>query len=296
MSPVNTPGGEGGRFAGHPRLDGHDPHGSPGSDGASGAGTDTAGTAWAGRLLTPSPFAGDDGAPAAQVRAAMHALATATASGPGAPGVSDGRPDAAERDLLHALASARLFAAIEAVPTQVEESGPLVREVESDMASPVLTAPDGRRAMPLFTGLDTLAAWQADARPVPVVAADAAVAALEDACDVVLLDLGSPDATVLRLSQLWALAQRRPWLPAHEDPVVQAALGLAVRGRPDIVTARLEDGTVHAPGVTRLVLELRPGLTQPQVNELTQVVGQALATDPEVRSRIDDIAMVLRSA
>lgn len=269
------------------RFAGHDPQ----------AGADTAGTEWAGRLLAPSPFAGDDGAPDAAVRAALHALSSGTSSdhlsgGTGASPASG----SAERALLEALASARLFAAIEAVPAEVDDSGPLAREVESDMASPVLTAPDGRRAMLLFTGLDTLAAWQGDARPVPVTGPDAAVAALDDACDVLLLDLGSPDAAVVRLSQLWALAQRRPWLPAHEDPLVRDALALAVRGRPDIVAARLEDGTVHAPGVTRLVLELRPGLTQPQVHDLTQIVGQALATDPEVRLRIDDVAMVLRGA
>lgn len=265
-----------GRFDGHARFDGHDPQ----------SGADTAGTQWAGRLLSPSPFAGDDGAPAAAVRAAMGALTAGSAQADASP----------ERDLLEALAQARLFAAIEAVPAQVDRSGLLATEVESDMASPVLTAPDGRRAMPLFTGLDTLAAWQADARPVPVRATEAAVAALDDACDVILLDLGSPHAVVVRLSQVWALAQRRPWVPAHEDQVVQEALERAIRGRPDIVAARLEDGTVHAPGVTRLVLELRPGLTQTQVGDLTQIIGQALGADPEVRLRIDDVAMVLRGA
>lgn len=268
---------QGDRFAGHARLHGHDPVDS---------GADTSGTHWSGRLLTPSPFAGDSGSPDAPVRAALVAVATADRA----------RLSARERDLVGALASARLFAAVEAVPAQVDTSGAWAREIESDMASPVLTAPDGRRAMPLFTGLDTLGEWRADARPVPVGMADAATAALEDACDVVLLDLGSPDAAVLRLSQLWALAQRRLWLPAHEDPVVGAALDAAVRGRPEILSAHLEDGSVHAPGVTRLVLGLRAGLTQPQVRDLTEIVGRALATEPEIRLRIDDIAMVLRGA
>ena len=152
------------------RFAGHDPQ----------AGADTAGTEWAGRLLAPSPFAGDDGAPDAAVRAALHALSSGTSSdhmsgGTGASPASG----SAERALLEALASARLFAAIEAVPAEVDDSGPLAREVESDMASPVLTAPDGRRAMLLYTGLDTLAAWQGDARPVPVTGPDAAVAALD---------------------------------------------------------------------------------------------------------------------
>ncbi len=282
------------RFARHPRLAGHD----------AAAGADTAGTTWAGRLLSASPFADDDGTPDAQVRAA---LAAARDAAPGTEAYAR-----AEADLLAALASARIFAAVEAVASQVEDGpvaedgpaggsggaeagSPLRREVVSDMAGPVLTAPDGRRATPVFTGTDTLAAWRPGARPVPVRSADAARAAIEDACDVMLLDIGTDLGRVLRLSQVWALAQERPWLPAHEDPTVLAALARASSGRPDVVGARLADGSVHGPGVTRVVLTLRAGLSPEEVRACAQVVGDSLATDPDVRIRIDDVAMVLRS-
>lgn len=277
----------GDRFEGHRRLHGHDA-----TDGA-----DTAGVPWHGREVTGSLFAGDTGEPDAAVRAALAALRDAPAPVDG--GTAATRT-AAESDLLAALRGARLFAAIEAVAADVDHDGPLARDVVSDMAMPVLTAPDGRRAMPLFTGLDTLAGWSAAARPVPVHAGDAARAAIEESCDLVLLDLGSgPDgapAHVLRLSQLWALAQDRDWIPAHDDPVVAAALARAAAGRPDILGATLADGAVHAPGVTRLVLTLSEGLPQQTVRELATLVGESLGVDPEVRIRIDDLAMVLRSA
>lgn len=279
-----APGPAPSRFPGHPRLDGHD----------AAAGTDTAGTTWQGRQVTGSPFAADEGAPDAAVRAALadlrDARGTATAE------------SAAEARLVAALRLARVFAPIEAVAARVDEGGQgpdgggLAREVVSQMASPVLTAPDGRRAMPVFSGMDTLAAWRPAARPVPVHAPEAARAAIEDSCDAMLLDLGTDLGHVLRLSQLWALAQGRDWLPAHDDPVVQAALARAVAGRPDIVEARLGDGSVHAAGVTRVVLTLRAGLAPEQVRTLAQAVGDALATDPDVRIRVDDVAMVLRSA
>ncbi len=264
-------------FAGHARLHGHRPAES---------GADTAGTSWAGRLLTASPFAGDEGEPDVRVRSAAQAVVEA----------SPDRLHADERRLVEALASARLFAAVQAVAGHVEEQASgLVGDADSDMASPVLTAPDGRRAMPLFTGLDTLAAWRPDARPVPVRAAEAAAAALDDGCDVVLLDLGAPAAVVIRSSQLWAVAQRRAWLPAHDDPVVARALERAVSGSREVLSARLEGDEMHGPAVTRLVLQLRPGLSQPHVRAITEDVGQALAGDPEVRLRIDQLAMVLRA-
>ncbi|GAB96275.1 hypothetical protein BJY21_000423 [Kineosphaera limosa] len=279
-----------GPFAGHQRLHGHD----------AAEGADTAGTPWQGREVTGSPFAGDQGEPDAAVRAALSTLAAAEVT-------EGGKADLqaiarAEAELMAALASARLFVAIEAVASDVEESTPggLRREVQSDMAMPVLTAPDGRRAMPLFTGLDSLAQWRPQGRPVPVRAGDAARAAVEDACDAVLLDLGTgpqgAPAQVLRLSQIWALAQGHPWRPAHEDEVVRVALSRAIAGRPDIVAADLADGSVHAPGVTRVVLTLREGLPQEAVRELAGIVGESLAADPEVRIRVDDLAMVLRSA
>lgn len=283
-TPQQRPAGS--RFAGHPRLGGHD----------AAAGADTAGTSWQGRHLTGSPFAGDDGAPDAELRAALAELRDARGTA-----IAE---SAAQARLVAVLRTARVFAPVEAVAAQVDpgdderahEGAGLAREVVSDMASPVLTAPDGRRAMPVFSGMDTLAAWRPAARPVPVHAAEAARAAIEDSCDAVLLDLGTDLGHVLRLSQLWALAQDREWLPAHDDPVVQAALARAVAGRPDVVEARLDDGSVHAAGVTRVVLTLPAGLAPDQVRTLAQAVGDALATDPDVRIRVDDVAMVLRSA
>ena len=41
-------------------------------------------------------------------------------------------------------------------------------EGDADMAVPALVAPDGRRALPVFSSYDALRAWQPDARPVPM--------------------------------------------------------------------------------------------------------------------------------
>ena len=133
-----------------------------------------------------------------------------------------------------------------AVTTDVEEGGTgLTVETSTDMAVVTLTGPDGRRALPVFTGTAALAAWDPTARPVPVTADRAAQAAVAEGCDVMVVDLaggGGAPATELRPSQVWALAQRRAWLPAHEDPFVRAAVEGAVRPEDAVEHVDVEDG------------------------------------------------------
>ncbi len=41
---------------------------------------------------------------------------------------------------------------------------------------------------------------------------------------------------------VWALAQQRDWLPAHEDESVARAVATAVREQPDVVAHALSGG------------------------------------------------------
>ena len=116
-----------------------------------------------------------------------------------------------------------------AAPAEVDTSGELAVEKSTDMAAVTLTSPDGQRALPVFSSMAALTRWDPAARPVPVTSARAAQAAVSERCEVMLLDLGAEHAQVLRPSMVWALAQERAWLPAHEDPFVAQALTL---GRP----------------------------------------------------------------
>ena len=86
----------------------------------------------------------------------------------------------------------------------------------------------------MFTSLESLAAWDPGARPVPVRAAAAAQAAISEECHVLLVDVASPHATVLRPSMLWALAQERAWEPSHRDAHVAAAVRAAVEAEAQV--------------------------------------------------------------
>lgn len=249
------------------RFTGHDP----------GAGHDTGGVPWAGRTLTGTGFDDDTGA-------ADEHLARLL------------RTPAEERDeteLVAAVAAARLIVPIVAVPSEIDESSGIPVDAVSDMASVTLVAPDGQRALPAFTSTEALTAWNAEARPVPVTAQRAALAAVQEGCDVIPLDLPAPPgpaACTLRPSMVWALAMGRDWLPAHGDPQVAAAVVRAVAEEPVVLDHSLADG---GGGQLQIQLRLQPGLTQAQVQALATSVGQQLAADEDTRTRIDAVGFRL---
>ena len=77
------------------------------------------------------------------------------------------------------------------------------------MALVTLKAPDGRTAMPVFTSAAALTAWHPEARPVAVYAARAALSAVAEGAELLVLDPGSEFTFVVRRPAVWALAQQR---------------------------------------------------------------------------------------
>ncbi|MBM6403677.1 SseB family protein [Phycicoccus sp. CSK15P-2] len=233
--------------------------------------TDSAGTPWVARDLSASGFETDTGD-------ADPVLAAALSAGPD------------DLGLMRAVEQARLVVPVVAEPGGVDASGGPAVEKSADMAVVTLVAPDGRRALPVFTGTSSLAAWDPGARPVPVTAARAAQAAVSEGCDVLVLDVAGPATVVLRPSMLWALAQQRPWEPAHTDAVVARGVTAAVAREADVVDHAIEEGTPEGEGVLGIVLRLRPGLAPEHVREVATRVGERLATDGELRARVDGLA------
>jgi hypothetical protein len=248
----------------------HD-HGPGQHDGPS----DSAEVQWSGRELSPSGFETDTGAADPALLAALVA-----------PG-----DDLA---LMRAVEVARFVVPVVAEPTEVDTTGDRAVEKQVDMAAVTLVAPDGQRALPVFSGTEALAAWDPTARPVPVTPARAGQAAVSEGCDVIVVDLAGPASRVLRPSMVWALAQHRPWELPHTDPFVVRSVATALRDEADVTGHALEEGNPRGEGVLGLVLDLRPGLTPEQVREVATRVGERLATDGELRARIDGLAFRLR--
>lgn len=144
-------------------------------------------------LTIPDPgFAGDDGS---SDPAVLSALAAAT-------------NDPAQRpQAIRAVAASRVLVPVIAMLGEVEydEQG-LAHDKTSDMATVLLQGADGRMALLGFTGSEALAAWNPEARPVPVPAQVACQSAIQDNADALVVNIAGPDTFVLEGDDLTAVA------------------------------------------------------------------------------------------
>ena len=234
---------------------------------------DSAGIAFHGREVTSTGFDDDDGS-------ADQALLAALESGD-------------EEAWVAAIAKSRLLVPIVAAPTEVDTSGALAVEKSTDMAVVTITAPDGTRGLPVFTSLAALSEWDPSARPSPVRAAFAAQAAISEQCQVLLLDMASEHRVVVRPSMVWAIAQEQQWVPAHRDVLVRSAIDRVIADLPDVADVELGDA---GEGVLGVQLSLISGLGEAQIQQIATHIGEALATDGEVRARIEGLAFSIVQA
>lgn len=123
---------------------------------------------------TDERWKGDDGAPDADVRAALAA--------------------ASDRDeylrAVAVLCGARLLLPIVATGDDGRAGPDLDRKAE--LAAVKIVAPDGTTALLAFTGLDSLRSWEPRARPVPCTLDEVAATAGEAGATHVVIDLAGP--------------------------------------------------------------------------------------------------------
>lgn len=124
--------------------------------------------------------------------------------------------------VLSLLQDARLLVPVVAILGEVEldEQG-LAHDKSSDMAAVLVQAADGSSGLLAFTSTETMARWDPQARPVPVTAATAATAAVQDGAEALLVDLAGPASYVVdgedltRLAAGWrlvALGEGHGWI------------------------------------------------------------------------------------
>jgi hypothetical protein len=165
------------------------------------------------RRRIPDPgFAGDTGETDPALAEALAAYADVPAD------------RSANVEVFRALQTARLLVPVVPVPGQseVDRTG-LAHDKTSDMATTLLIGSDGRQALLAFTSLETLVAWRADARPVPVPAVLAARSALNEGAAALVIDVSGPTTYVVDgdlldgLARGWTLvntAQGLGWVTA----------------------------------------------------------------------------------
>jgi hypothetical protein len=268
--------------------------------GAGGA-TDSAGQPWAGRSLEGDAakihnFEDDDGSADESYLAAIASLIDGTGS---------------ESDVVASLATTRVFVPVVAqLAEEAEGVDGLHVDKQADMALVTLKAPDGRKAMPVFTSAAALEAWHADARPVAVYAARAALSAVSEGAQLLVLDSGSDYTFVVRRPAMWALAQQRDWTPSYLDDQLEAALASTVSSFRTVRRLETQPGTgvasLTADGRTvagggagpelRVVLFLEDGLDAVAVQTLVAQLNDAWARMDSFAEGVDSMEVKLQRA
>jgi hypothetical protein len=262
---------------------------------------DSAGQPWAGRSLAGDDarihnFEDDDGTADAGYLTAVAALQA-------------GRGD--EAAVVASLATARVFIPIVAqLAEEAEGQDGLQADKQADMALVTLKAADGRTAMPAFTSAEALAAWHPEARPVAVYAARAALSAVSEGAELLVLDPGAAVTFVVRRPAMWALAQQHDWIPSYTDDVLAGEMRRAAAAFPAVrglellpgrgVAARTLDGSVVAGGGAgpelQVVLYLADGLDAAGVQQLVAGLQAEWSRNVLFGERVDSMEIKLRRA
>jgi hypothetical protein len=146
------------------------------------------------RVIPDPGFADDDGNAPAEVAAALAAY--------------DAAPQDRYAATLAVLQDSRVLVPVMAVLGEVEydENG-LAHDKTSDMATVLITGRDGRTALLSFTSTETLAAWNPEARPVAVDLRKAALSAIQDGADALVIDIAGPVLFAVEGPELRSLAE-----------------------------------------------------------------------------------------
>lgn len=256
---------------------------------------DSGGYPWAGRTFDHhvSDYADDDGSTPREWGDAVEAVRKAAAAGD--------RPALAEAhaEALLVLSRHRLM-----IPLVTEAGGfgvtPEGRKVEKtqELSMVVVAAPDGRKAMPVFSSVEAMYRWNGDARPIPQPAPQVAVAAAEEGTDLLIVDAATPEREFgVRRTELEAVALGKRVLPSWADPEVIEAFEASVSGNPYVVGIRLAPGDPEsrlAAPETDVLLELKPGLELEGLQQILAELQQRWAATPVIADRVDSMRIRLR--
>lgn len=145
-------------------------------------------------------------------------------------------------------------------------------EKASEMAMPILIGIDGRQAIPAFTSVQSMARWQADARPVPVTAAGICREAAAKSCAVVV-DVAGPVPFAVEGARLAAMARGEHPPGPEADPDVREIVAEVLSIRLDVEAFELAPGDDERD----LVIGLRMVAgTEPDAERLAGEVADAV--------------------
>lgn len=245
--------------------------------------TDSAGQAWEGRTFQTNPAAGDDGSADPELWSALTRFRAGDAQMP---------------DVVDALRAARVL-----VPLVAEKGdegvGPngLVVDKTQELSIVTVSAPDGRKVLPVFTCVDTMRKWNPLARPIPVAGTRAALAAAGEDTDLIVVDPTSATEFVVRRPAIWAVAQSQPWAPAWLSDEVARAFLASIGTELAVHDLRVDpgdpDARLRGPEVI-VTLTLAQGLDRAELDVILQRLAKRWAADDRIAVLVDSMQVSLR--
>lgn len=245
-------------------------------------GSDSAGVPWEGRHFEANPHASDDGS----ADPALLAALTAFRAGSGD-----------QVAVVDALRHARVL-----IPLVAEKGDEgigahgLRVDKTQELSIVTVAAPDGRKVLPVFTSVEALGRWDPKARPIPVEAVRAALAASAEQTDLIVLDPTSDTEFVVRRPAVWAIAQGQPWVPSFADPDVFLGLQESIAGELAVIDLELEQGDPDARlrGPELIVrLRLMSGLDRGELDAVLARLARRWSTDDRVATLVDSLSVKL---
>ncbi|MDT0158604.1 SseB family protein [Microbacterium sp. ARD32] len=255
-------------------------------------GADSAGVPWAGRSFEPNARAADDGSADPALLDALLRFRAGTGS---------------QAEVVDALRPARVLVPLVAEKGDTlrqaqEPVGPTGLKVDKTQELSIVTvaAPDGRRVQPAFTSVDTMRAWDPQARPIPVEAVRVALSAADEETDLIVLDPASETEFVLRRPAVWAIARDEPWEPSHLSPEVFTALRESIAHELAVIDVSVAagdpDARMRGPELI-VTLELVDGLDRETLDAVLARLAQRWAADDRMAVLVDSLTVKLtRSA
>ncbi len=246
---------------------------------------DSAGIPWAGRSFDANQNQNDDGRAPEHLLQALKDFANQTIS--------------AEK-VVDALRGSRLLIPLVA---NLGESGEGAHghtvDKSAELSIITVSTPDNQVALPAFTSVMAMQAWNPKARPVPNQARVVALAAASENSTRLVIDATSEHEFVLRRPAIAALAQDLPWQSAETNLLVRNAVDQAIDSIEHIDRFTLLSGDqlsrLAGPELV-VVLYLAPGLSSAELESIEGQIFERLANATEFVAAVDSMAIKFLSA
>ena len=179
--------------------------------------------------------------------------------------------------------------------TDPHACGPVDKTQELSIVT--VAAPDGRRVQPVFSSVETMQRWDPSARPIPVEAVRAALAASSEDTDLIVLAPTSDTEFVIRRPAVWAVAQGHAWEPSFLSPEVVTALRESIAHELAVIDVAVApgdpDARLRGPELI-VVLELVDGLEGGGRDGGVGRLAQRWAADDRIAVLADSLTVKLR--